>query len=160
MRVINEKGKIFGLINIIDFTVIIFIVLVGCIFLFKSFVKVSPVENENLTVTFRGAIRNADQAKVLKENDQLISVLNPADAYIKSVKVNDLQVPISTADGKQVYAIDPIKKELVVEFTMKAASGKGIVKLDSQDVCVGSKNFILKTRKFELQGTIEAIQPD
>lgn len=160
MKIINEKGKLFGLINIIDFTIILLILLAGCVFAFKSYVKVSPIEQENITVTFRGTIRNADQAKVLKENDQLISVLNPSDAYIKLIKVNDLQVPISTADGKQVYAIDPIRKELIVKFTMKAAPGKGIIKLDSQDVCVGSKNFTLKTHNFELQGIIDAIEFD
>ena len=119
---------------------------------------VSGDSQQNLTVTYRATIRNAEQIKALNKGDQLISLLKPAaDAYIESITYTDLQVPISTADGRQVYAPDPIRKELVVKFIMKTNSGNGIIKLDSQDVAVG-KNFILKTHAAELLGTIEAIE--
>ncbi len=162
MKIVNEKGKLFGLINIIDFSIIVLVLLVGAVVLLKTIgADVGPITSEenrqNLTVTYRCTVRNTDQIKALEEGDQLISLLNPADAYIKSVSYTDLQVPISTADGKAVYAPDPIRKELTVKFTMKTKTGNGKITLDNQDVAVG-KVFTLKTRTFETQGTIEAIE--
>lgn len=162
MKIVNEKGKLFGVINIVDLSIIILILLIGVVAFSKTLGKdVGPIttgeSQENITVTFRCTVRNADQIKALKEGDQLISLLKPADAYIKSISYTTLQVPISTADGKAVYAPDPIRKELTVKFTMKAAKGNGIIKLDNQDVAVG-KVFTLKTHTFETQGTVEAIE--
>jgi hypothetical protein len=159
MKIVNEKGKLFGLINIVDLSIIILIVLIGGVLAFKMMGKdVGPTESatQDITVTFRASLRTADQAKTLKQGNQLISLLKPVDAYIKSVALNPLPVPISTADGKAVYSNDPVRKELIVKFTMKASKGNGIIKLDSQDVCVG-KEFTLKTHTFESKGSIEAI---
>jgi len=161
MKIVNEKGKLFGLINIIDLSIVILILLIGSVFILKAVgkdvVPNSSNEGQNITVTFRGTVRNDAIIKTVKEKDQLISLLKPEDAYIKSVSYAPLQVPASNADGIQVYSADPLRKELTVKFTMKT-SGNGIIKLGSQDICVGSKAFILKTHTFELQGTIEAIE--
>lgn len=164
MKIINEKGKLFGLINIVDLCIIVLILLIGTVFVLKSMGKdVGPIAStesqQNITVTFRGAVRNDDQLKALKVNDQLISVLKPIDAYIKTIKFAPLEVPINTADGKAVYAVDPKRQELIVTFTMKTPRGNGIIKLDSQEVVVG-KIFLLKTHTFESSGTIEAIEFD
>jgi len=161
MKIVNEKGKLFGLINIIDLSIIILILLIGSVFLLKAMGKeVGPITSsnneQNITVTYRGTVRNDDQIKALKEKDLLISVLKPTAAYITSISLNKLEVPISTADGRQVYSVDPKRKELIVKFSMKT-SGNGIIKLDSQDIAVG-KIFILKTHTFELSGNIEAIE--
>lgn len=162
MKIVNEKGKLFGLINIIDLSIIVLILLIGSVFVLKSVGKdVGPITNntaeQSLTVTFKSSVRNDEQIKSLKEKDQLISLLKPVDAYVKSISYSELQVPISTADGRQVYSPDPMRKQLTVTFTMKTSAGNGIIRLDSQEVCVG-KNFTLKTRTFESQGTIEAIE--
>lgn len=162
MKIVNEKGKLFGVINIVDFSIIILVLLVGAVVLLKTMgadvgAIVADESQQNITVTYRCTVRNTDQIKALKEGDQLISLLKPADAYVKSISYTDLQVPISTADGKAVYSPDPIRKELTVKFTMKAAKGNSIIKLDNQDVAVG-KIFTLKTHTFETQGTVEAIE--
>ncbi len=162
MKIINEKGKLFGLINIVDLSIIVLILLIGTVFLLKTMGKdvgpITSVENQqNITVTFRSAVRNDEQIKALKENDQLISILKPTSARVKSIVFSDLEVPINTADGRAVYSVDPKRKELTVKFTMTTARGSEIIKLDSQEVAVG-KQFTLKTRTFESLGTIEAIE--
>lgn len=162
MKIVNEKGKLFGVINVVDLCIIILVLLVGAVVVLKTVgTNVGPITTEEsqqkVIVTYRCTIRHADQINAVKKGDQLISLLKPADAYIESVSEAVLQVPISTADGKAVYAPDPIRKELTVKFSMKAAKGNGIIKLDNQDVAVG-KIFTLKTRTFETQGTIEAIE--
>ncbi|MDF2984982.1 MAG: hypothetical protein K0R50_492 [Eubacterium sp.] len=162
MKIINEKGKLFGLINIVDLSIIVLILLIGSVLMLKVLGKdVGPITSEEnqqeITVTFRSSVRNDEQIKALKENDKLISLLKPTDAYIKSITFTKLEIPINTADGKAVYSVDPKRKELVVKFVMKTGAGNGIIKLDSQDVAVG-KEFTLKTRTFESKGTVEAIE--
>ncbi len=162
MKIINEKGKLFGLINIVDLSIIVLVLLIGAVVLLKTTgTDVGPITSEEnlqeLTVTFRSSVRNDEQLKALKEKDQLISLLKPVDAYITAVEFKPLEVPINTADGKAVYSVDPKRQELVAKFTMKTAKGTGIIRLDSQEVCVG-KTFILKTRTFESSGTVEAIE--
>lgn len=162
MKIVNEKGKIFGLINIVDLSVIVLILLIGAVvFLKVTGSDVGPITSDEsqqtLTVTFRAAVRNDEQLKAVKEKDQLISLLKPVDAYITSVEFKPLEVPINTADGKAVYSVDPKRKELVAKFTMKTARGNGIIKLESQEISVG-KAFTLKTRTFESLGTVEAIE--
>lgn len=162
MKIVNEKGKLFGLINIIDLSIIILILLIGSVFVLKSLgTEVGPITSstaeQNLTVTFKSSVKNDEQIKALKEKDQLISLLKPVDAYIKSISYEVLQVPGTNAEGQQVYSPDPKRKQLTVKFTMKTSAGNGIIRLDSQDICVG-KNFTLKTRTFEVPGTVEAIE--
>ncbi len=162
MKIINEKGKLFGLINIVDLSIIVLILLIGSVLMLKFLGKdVGPITSEEnqqtITVTFRSSVRSDEQLKALKEKDQLISLLKPVDAYVKTVEYKPLEVPINTADGKAVYSVDPKRKELVVKFTMKTSKGNGIIKLDSQDVAVG-KEFTLKTHTFESKGTVEAIE--
>lgn len=162
MKIINEKGKLFGLINIVDLSIIVLILLIGAVVVLKTAGSdVSPIATEEslqeITVTFKSSIRGDEQSKALKEKDQLISLLNPVDAHIKSVTYTPYEVPISTADGRQVYSVDPKKKAITVKFTMKTRKSNGIISLGSQEVAVG-KQFILKTRTFENNGTIEAIE--
>lgn len=162
MKIVNEKGKLFGIINIVDLSVIVLILLIGAVVLLKTMGSdVGSITGEeslqSITVTFRAAVRTDEQLKALKERDQLISLLKPVDARIKSVEYRPLEVPINTADGKAVYSIDPKRKELVAKFTMKTSKGNGIIKLESQEIAVG-KEFILKTHTFESKGTIEAIE--
>lgn len=161
MKIINEKGKLFGLINIVDLSIIILVILIGAVVVLTTVGKdVGPITSEEslqeITVTFRSAVRSDEQLKALKEKDQLISLLKPVDAYIKTVEFKPLEVQINTADGKAVYSVDPKRKELVATFTMKTNKGSGIIKLESQEIAVG-KQFTLKTRTFESLGTIEAI---
>lgn len=161
MKIVNEKGKLFGLINIIDLSIIVLILLIGSVFVIKSLgTNVGPIssaEGKEVTVTYRGTVRVEDQIKALKVKDQLISVLNPAPAYITSISYNVLQVPGTNAEGKQVFSPDPLRKELIVKFKMDVTNNSGIITLGTQDVAVG-KDFVLKTHTFELKGTIEAIE--
>jgi len=162
MKIINEKGKLFGLINIVDLSIIVLILLIGAVLVLKTVGKdVGPITSEEslqeITVTFKSNIRNDEHAKAIKEGDQLISLLKPVDAYIKSVAYEPYEIAISTADGRQVYAVDPKRKAIIVKFSMKTSKGNGIIKLESQEIAVG-KQFTLKTRTFENVGTIEAIE--
>ncbi len=162
MKIVNEKGKLFGLINIVDLSIVILILLIGSVLFLKTMGKdVGPITSDEslqeITVTFKSSVRGDEQPKALKEKDQLISLLKPVDAYITSVVYAPYETPISTADGRQVYSVDPKKQAITVKFTMKTSKGSGIIKLESQEVAVG-KQFILKTRTFENNGTIEAIE--
>ncbi|RCX12371.1 uncharacterized protein DUF4330 [Anaerobacterium chartisolvens] len=163
MKIVNEKGKLFGIINIIDLCVILAVILVAVVLGSKMFdTKIGPIprssEGKEVIVTVKCTVRNEVVASSLKEGSQLISLLNPEpNAYVKSVSYTALEAMSSNDAGQIVYSQDAKRKEMTIDFTMKTSSGNGIIKLGSQDVAI-NKEFIVKTHTFEAKGVIEGIE--
>ena len=157
MKIINEKGKLFGLINIVDLLVLI---AAGGYKLFAPQIKESVQPQVELTAIVR--VRGATPFLVteVERNSQVGKQLVSGNSYvngtIEDMKIEDYAQQVTTADGRIVTAVDPDKKDIV--FTIKTTVPKGTAtpSIGTQEVRAG-RTFIVKTNDFETSGNIDSV---
>ena len=163
MKIINEKGKLFGLINIVDLLVLIAAVAVAAGVGYKLFApqikeSVQPQVELTAIVRVRGATpflvteveRNSQVGK------QLVSGNSYVNGTIEDMKIEDYAQQVTTADGRIVTATDPAKKDLVFTITTKVSKGTPAPAIGTQEVRAG-RTFIVKTNDFETTGNIDSV---
>ena len=161
MKIINEKGKLFGLINIVDLLVLVAAIAVVAGVGYKLFApqikeSVQPQVELTAIVRVRGATpflvteveRNSQVGK------QLVSGNSYVNGTIEDMKIEDYAQQVTTADGRIVTAVD--KKDIV--FTIKTTVPKGTAtpSIGTQEVRAG-RTFIVKTNDFETSGNIDSV---
>ena len=153
MKIINEKGKLFGIINVVDLLVLVAAIAVVAGVGYKLFAKqikevASPQVSLTMTVRVRGATpflvnevqRNSQVGKSLVNGNSYVN------AQITDMKIDDYNQQVTTADGRIVTATDPEKKDLVFTITT----------IGTQEVRAG-RTFIVKTNDFETTGNIDSV---
>lgn len=165
MKIINEKGKLFGLINIVDLFVLLAALAVVVGVGWKIFgPKVQELTNPDVTMMATMRIRGATPFlvnEVSREgNDQtgkhLVSGNNYVDATIESITIEDYIQQVTTADGRIVNALDPSKKDIIVIIKSKVPEGTATPKIGTQEVRAG-RTFIVKTNNFETTANIDSV---
>ncbi|MDR1117497.1 MAG: DUF4330 domain-containing protein [Oscillospiraceae bacterium] len=165
MKVVNEKGKLFGVINLVDLFVVIFVLLVGAGVVWKVFgTQVNQIVASPTDITFTVRIKgthpryydsltaNGFPQQILA-GDSFI-----ADAYIVSCEKQDYITQVITSDGRIVDAKDGTKIDALVTIQAKV-SDTAAIKLGTQEIRA-AKEYIVKTKYFEMYGTIETILID
>lgn len=162
MKIMNEKGKLFGIINVIDLVVLVILILVigavGYKVLGSKLDKAlgTNIGTKDIIFTVKCQSRSEAAAKALQPGDQLVSLTSKVDAYIVSVSYTAADVPNPNAQGQQIYSKDAYKKDVLVTAKMKSSANVDIFKLGSQEVAV-NKVFVVKTQKVDLTGFTESI---
>ena len=113
MKIINEKGKLFGIINVVDLLVLVAAIAVVAGVGYKLFAKqikevASPQVSLTMTVRVRGATpflvnevqRNSQVGKSLVNGNSYVN------AQITDMKIDDYNQQVTTADGRIVTATD------------------------------------------------------
>lgn len=156
MRIIDEKGKLFGLINVIDlFVLVIIVALVG--FGAYKMVNVNPtvaVNNKQAVMRFeitevRDYTYNVIQVgETVKDYDKNI-------VYGKVVKVEKTPAKryVTTADGRVVVATVPDKLDVSIYVQGTATSNNNIILMGNNEIFVGA-SLALKGQKFTVRGTV------
>jgi len=156
MRIIDKRGRIFGVINIIDlFISIVLIVLIG--FGAYKVLKVNPtvaVNTEKVTMVYfiqevRDVTYNAiEEGEIAKDYDK-------NTVYGKVVKKEALPAKkmINTADGRMVEAEIPDRFDVKIYIEGDAVVSKTGVYMGNQEVRVGY-NVAIKGRKFGVRGFV------
>ena len=120
MKVIDQKGRLFGLINVVDLLVLLAVVaVIGGIAwkLFAPAVTDAIAPEVGMTTTFR--VRGATPflvSEIEKNHDTLIGakLVNGneyIDATIESIEITDYVQQVTTADGRIVDA-DVYKRQV------------------------------------------------
>ena len=162
MKIIDEKGKLFGLINLVDLLVVLFILLVAGGIVWKIFggqVQELVANTTELTYTVRirathpryyDELTSRDFPLQLAAGDSLIE-----NAYIVSAVKEPYIAQIGTDDGKLIDVVDPTRIDIVCTIEAKI-NDTDVIKVGTQEVRAG-KDHIVKTKHFEMVGTIESV---
>lgn len=160
MKIINEKGKLFGIINVVDLVVLLAVICVlGAIVWQLLGSKVNDAVSDQVEMTMVVAIAGAHPdlvAEVERQDlvgEKIVTGNQYLDAYISNVWTDDYVIQAITDDGKVLDAVDPTKKDIMVEIKSKVAKGTASPKIGSQEVRAG-RTYIVKTQTFECSGTI------
>lgn len=164
MKIINEKGKLFGLINVADFIVLVALVaIVGAIGVQLLGTKVTDAVAEKVDcyveVAIIGAAPRIYEEAIRQDlpGENLVSGNEYLSATIEDVWLEDYVVQIFTSDGRVVDATDPTKKTIIVLMKTTVAKDTPSPKIGSQELRSG-KTFIVKTQTFESSGTIRYVE--
>ena len=166
MKLVNEKGKLFGIINLVDLVVVLCVLLIGAAVVIKFVLPaasdvVSTKSEMVVTLRVRGAMPylKDEVDKMVKPGDKLVAGSDfVAGAEVVSVETDiPYRASISTADGKFVPADDAEKYDLI--FTIKSPQSKSapIYKVGNQEIRVG-RGFTFKTQTIELNTIIETVE--
>ncbi len=163
MKVVDEKGKIFGKLNIIDLLVILLLIVAVCLVAIKVLRHDGAGNGSGTTLTYTVEIDGV--AKSVYEEvksflpadgsgDQLMANGALVDAYVTDVKAIP-HVNYGVNDAGQATVSTEQNGRLDLIFTVRANVFNTITnEVGTQEVRVG-KTHILKTTHFEfINGTI------
>jgi len=160
MKIVNEKGKLFGVINVVDLLGLIALVAVAGAIVWQLLgdrVSDAVSEQAELTAVIAIAGSHPDLVAEVKRQDlvgeRMVSGNSYLDAYISKVWFDDYVMQNPTAAGNIVDAVDPTKQDIMIEIKTTVAKDTASPKIGSQEVRTG-RTFIIKTQTFECSGII------
>ena len=163
MKIINEKGKLFGVINIVDLLVVLAVIAVAAGIGYKLFAtQIADATAEQVAMTVTVRVRGATPFLVeeVQRNSQvgrqMVSGNSYVNATITDMKIEDYVQQVTTADGSIVNATDPSKKDLVFTIETTVAKGTATPTIGTQEVRAG-RTLIVKTNDFETTGNIDSV---
>ncbi|HUW63972.1 MAG TPA: DUF4330 domain-containing protein [Spirochaetia bacterium] len=158
MGLLDDRGRLFGRINIIDIVVIVIViaVLLGTGYKLLKTRTAAPAETVRFEVLAPTVMPEA--AAEIHPGDQLVAGNNLMPDKITSVVVIPAMLGVSRADGTRARVPDPYLKDVVVWVQGQAPVSGGTITMAGQQIRAGA-NFVLKTRLFDAEkGTILTVQ--
>ncbi len=163
MKIINEKGKLFGIINVVDLLVLVAAIAVIGGVGYKLFAKqIKEVASPQVTLTMTVRVRGATPFLVAEaeRNNQVGKTLVSGNSYmnakITDMRIENYQQQVSTADGRIVTATDPDKKDIIFTIETQVSKGTPAPAIGTQEVRAG-RTYIVKTNDFETTGIIDMV---
>lgn len=150
MKLIDEKGRLFGKINIFDLIVLLAIVVVaagvGYKLVQRSRTAANPTATKAYIVTVKcsGMPDSFDEA--LKKDDRIYYDTDGfVNAKIVNIKEDPAVLTIQTGDGHLVQAESPVLKDVYVDLEVDDKLTESDIRIGRYAVAVGLKTFTLKT---------------
>ena len=167
MKIVNEKGKLFGIVNLIDLLMLAAVALVVVAAI--SLTSGSSDSNDNMsnqyqemtfTVRLRGLSLNTigQMTSLLSVPEQLVADQSTVpNFYLAEYRIEDAFLTSTDSEGSLVTPIDPLRKDLLVTIKgLTLTTNSPVYKVATQEVRVGRAYFV-KTSLFEMSGTIETL---
>lgn len=160
MKMIDEKGKLFGKFNIVDIAVAILVVFAVLLVGFKFVAKDGPTGSAGTKLTYTVMVSGVTQelynevAKYIP-GDQLMASGDLLDAYVTDISATPRINYSTNSDGVVLWSEEE-NGRLDVMFTIEAMVANKITsEVGTQEVRIG-KSHIVKTTNFEfINGTIQ-----
>jgi len=145
---LDDRGRLYGRINLIDLVVIVIVavVLLGAAYKLLKSRAAAPVVPVRFEVLAPAVLPQT--ALAIHPGDRLVTGNNLTPDVVTSVQVKPAMLGVTRADGTRARVPDPYLKDVYVWVQGRAPAGGGTISIAGQDVRAGA-NFILKTRLFE-----------
>jgi len=155
MKLIDEKGKLFGLINIIDFLVLLAVLLVlgGAVYKFKGPGRMESSDLKTVKVTVLAPALRPEMLTSIKVGDRMVSGSSFTDVVITDVKIRPGYNITTDSAGRRVEAIDPYLKDLIVVVEGKTVISGATINLGGQEIR-RNKDYYIKSLDYEFKGMI------
>ena len=157
MKIINEKGKLFGLINIIDLLTIFLIIalVLGALYKFKG--NDINLLGSNKTKEMEYVVRLVPNYEYyfeqLNVGDKLVQDKKVLNASVTDIKIEDYFETVEDENGIASSQKHPYYKQAFVTIKATVSDKDPIFKLGDQEIRVGCSNFV-RTKLFEMSGFI------
>jgi len=153
MKLVDERGRFLGLINVIDLLVVLAILLVVGGVAYKLLVPAgrtaaTTVEAEILVPKVHPAV-----AAAVRPGDRLVAGNAYVQAEIKTVRATPARVATPRSDGTLALAEDPQLRDLYITVNGTAKMAGPTLTLAGQELRAG-RDFYVKSMTYEVKGTV------
>lgn len=165
MKIVNEKGKLFGVINVIDLVILLCIALVAVAAVYKFAAPaasdvIAPKSDMTVTMRVRGAMDYLEEEVLkLQPGERLIMGSDYVDAEVISVESMPYLAAATSDEGEFITAEDPQKSDLLIKIHSKQSKTDPILKIGTQEIRIG-RGFTFKTQTIEVNAIIEKVEFD
>lgn len=161
MKIINEKGKLFGIINVVDLITIVFIVAVIAGVIWKiGLNKISDAIASDMEIEFTVQVDGVDCDLLDSIEETLPAPMMSNGSYISaevsSVEFLDYVSEVTDEDGITTFYPDETHCSVLFHCTAKVPEGSVNLPVGSQEIRIG-KEHIVKTRNIEFEGYVTSL---
>lgn len=163
MKLVDDKGKVFGLINIIDLIVLIFVValvLGGAYRIYGPRQNGDIFQQEGDAVQLKGRVFDVSQytVDVIQKGDILIDTAARLPfGEIISVETVPHRRLVDTVEGKVMLSEVPERFDVILSIKGRAQISEYAIRIASHDVRVGSR-IVLGARDYMVATTILRVE--
>ncbi len=159
MKLMDEKGRLFGKVNLFDLLVLLAILAVvagvGYKLLSNRQQEQAAQNTTDWIVTIKASGMEPGFAEALRKDDKIYYDTDGyVNATISDVREEPAMVNVPTAIGTLVLAEDPRLKDVYVDVLVQDASGDIGVKIGRYTVATGNKIAIKTIYAFYDQGIV------
>jgi hypothetical protein len=158
MGLIDKKGRLFGLINVIDLLVIILVVAVVARFALNP--QKSSLTNEEKKIQVVLLVKDVRDAtaNVIKEGDVVRETkTNNLLGKVTKVEVKPAETLVNTADGRVLNVPNPVLKDVYVTIEGSATVGENSIVLGGTEIRIGTA-LQMKTNLYAVVATVMEIK--
>ena len=137
MKLVDEKGKLFGKLNIVDLVVVVIIIaIVAAVVVRFTSSKLNAnglnpaSEDQYCYVTAFASLQVPEVAESLNIGDHIVAGGKYTDAEIVDIKVEPAAYVGVNSEGKAVYSEHPIWKDVTVVVKEKIDPSNITIKID------------------------------
>lgn len=120
MKIIDEKGRIFGKINVLDFIAMAFVLLLVVLASFKVFnTDLSDLSAKDEMVKVQvetSIIMDKGYFEVVKVGDKLGETKHYLDAVVTDVKILPVEINTQDEEGNLITLEDPTVEKAIITF--------------------------------------------
>ncbi len=163
MKIINEKGKLFGLVNILDLITIILIIAVvfgAYTKFFKGATNIS-IMSSNKTKEMEFVVRLIPNYEAyfsqFSVGDKMADIKHYLDAEITNIEIKDTYRSVTDENGTVLKKKHPFFKEAFITIKGTVVDKDPIFKLGDQEIRVGT-HYWVTTQLCKFSGKILEIK--
>lgn len=164
MRLINDKGRIFGLINPIDALITLailgFIFVVGWLVITRGNVTLPGVEQTTIQATFLIPGARPEATEYIRDGDRLKNDTSKADlGDIIEVRSERAKLEVPTDTGELSLGESPLLKDIYVTVEAQGRATDSMLMINGDILSIG-KNYMLNTKWFRMNSVLVGVTPD
>lgn len=158
MKFVDERGRLFGIINIVDMLVMLAVLLVlgGAYYKTRGGGAVAGAEN-TVRFTVLAPIQRPEVAAAIKVGDRIVSGSSYTGVVIKELKTRPSELVATAADGRRVLTTDPYYLDVIATMEAKTSVSGATINMGGQEIRAG-KDYFVKSLTYEVKGTITDVQ--
>lgn len=154
MRLIDEKGRLFGLVNVVDLLVVLAVLLVlgGAYYKYRG---PGIIAGEEKTVRFvvLCPIQRPEVAEEIRVGDRMVSGSSYTGVVVKDVRTRPSEMVATDSAGRRVQTVDPYYLDVIVTLEGKTTISGATIVMGGQEIRCGKKYFV-KSLTYEMEGTV------
>ena len=155
---LDEKGRLFGFINIIDLLVLILILVVAAGFFYKHKNAAAPVETHTAKVKVICPYLRPEVAEQIHDGDKLLARGQLQPVYIRDVEIVTARDSGTRDDGTLALQQHPFRKDVYLTLEGPISYTGAEIYMAGQGIRAGLDKYILKTQIVEVAGEILEVE--
>ncbi|MDD2554407.1 MAG: DUF4330 domain-containing protein [Desulfotomaculaceae bacterium] len=158
MKIIDEKGKFLGLVNIVDLLVLAAVLLVigGAVYKIMGQDKVQNAPKSVQVTVLTPAIR-PEMLTNVQVGDKMVSGSSFTNVVVKDFKIQPAYMITSDSNGQRVETIDPYLKDVIFTLEGTTVISAGTINLGGQDIRC-NKEYYVKSLLYEFKGQVMDVE--